>query len=180
MPTTRAGGQAPRAGLYRTWHLLQLGAWRSRRSSAVQPRCWRDPRCDRRPLELRCSSRTPQLRASPWLFGPVAGARPHLELTVDSGVADGGNHAEGGMDQHVAVEHPESGVVGVEGDFPMLTRPHEQAVDVDRTAVDGRVVAPEHGERVTVQVHRMKFVGPVVDDESDALSGPDRVVCSVR
>lgn len=79
-----------------------------------------------------------------------------------------------GVEEVVAVDHPEAGVVGVEGDFVGLVGSDAYSIEADRAAGEGMTVLCEDGEGVAVKVHGMNTPNRVVDEEElYQLSGPD-------
>src|SRR5262249_18436261 len=74
------------------------------------------------------------LRAA--LLGDVARAAAHLVGARYTCVVDGHAHAEGGVEQDVAVQHPDAGIVSGERNVPRLVRAHQDRVQVNRAALD--------------------------------------------
>ena len=79
-----------------------------------------------------------------------------------------------GVEEVVAVDHPEAGIVGVEGDFVGFVRSNAYGIEADRATGEGMAVPGEDGEGVAVEVHGMNTSNRVVDEaEPYKLSGLD-------
>src|SRR5262252_3605887 len=84
----------------------------------------------------------------------------------DPVVADHRAQPEGGVDQDVAVEHPQSRVVGKERTLPRLVRRDEYRVEVHGAARDRPAVLADHRVDVAVEVDRVVLVGVVDEPEA--------------
>src|SRR5215475_5899871 len=88
-------------------------------------------------------------------------------------VADHRAEPKGGVDQYVAVEHPQPGVVGEERALPRLARPDEDRVEVHGAARERPPVLADHRVDVAVEVDRVVLVGVVDEPEAYELPIPD-------